>query len=234
MAEGGTTGDGNIFSLGTNGTNYQTVVTFTGTGGTASGLDPFNSLTLAGTTFYGMTWEGGAEGHGNIFSVGTNGTNYQELVCFTGSGSGGTANGSYPVGSLILSGTRLYGMTYEGGADGLGNIFSVGIDGSDYENLYSFAGGTDGQWPRGDLTLSDGTLFGTTFDGGVNPFPNGYGTVFALTLPAPTPEPDTLALSGSAAAVLVAYGWRRRRRRRRPVGGGWQAEAVAWCAKSGP
>ncbi len=158
-----------------------------------------------------MTIDGGADGVGNIFSVGVDGSDYQNLYSFTG----GTASGRYPDGSLILARTTLYAMTPDGGADGAGNIFSVGVDGSSYQNLYSFTDGADGAYPLGDLTLSAGTLFGMTYEGGAS----DDGTVFAFTLPAPTPEPGTLALSGSAAAVLVAYGWRRRRRRRLAGGG---------------
>jgi uncharacterized repeat protein (TIGR03803 family) len=209
-ASGGAYGYGNIFSVGTNGTNYQNLVSFTGTGGTASGLYPNGSLIANGGTLYGMTQGVGLGGsYGNIFSVATNGTNYRNVVSFTS--TGGAATGDGPVGSLILSGTTLYGMTSTGGVDGWGNIFSVGVDGSGYQDLYDFTGGADGGNPGGDLLLSSGTLFGITIYGGAN----NYGTVFALTVPAPVPEPGTLALAGTGgAAVLVSYCWRRRRRRR--------------------
>ena len=132
-----------------------------GTGGTASGADPFGSLLASGSTLYGMTTDGPAVGGNcNFFSVGTNGTNFQNLVSFTG--TGGTASGRQPYGSLILSSTRLYGMTSAGGVDSVGNIFSVGIDGSGYQDLYDFTGGTDGANPDGDLLASGGTLFGMT------------------------------------------------------------------------
>ena len=81
---------------------------------------------------------------------------------------------------MILSGTTLYGVTVSGGANADGNIFSVGIDGTGYRDLYDFTGGTDGGFPVADLTLSGGTLFGMTNGGGTN----GDGTVFALALPA--------------------------------------------------
>jgi uncharacterized repeat protein (TIGR03803 family) len=210
---GGAMGYGNVFSVGTDGTNYQNLVSFTGTGGLASGRNPEGSLTLAGTRLYGMTAVGGAGGYGNLFSVGTDGTGYQNLVSFTG--TGGTANGIIPWGSLMLSGTTFYATTTSGGSHESGNIFSVGLDGSSYRDLYDFTNGTDGEMPGGDLLLSGGTLFGTAFTGGAN----GKGTVFALTLP--TPEPDTLALVGAGAAALVSYRWRRgtraagRRRRKR-------------------
>jgi hypothetical protein len=204
---GGANGVGNIFSVGANGASYQNLVLFTGSGGTASGDDPYGSLTLVGTRLYGMTLGGGAGGYGNVFSVGTDGTGYQNLLSFTS--VGGTANGWNPVGSLIFSGTALYGMTTQGGVNFDGNIFSVGLDGSGYQDLYDFTGGAGGGDPHGDLLLSSGTLFGMTNGGGID----NNGTVFAFALP--TPEPPALALAGGAVAVLLgAYRWRRRPSRR--------------------
>jgi uncharacterized repeat protein (TIGR03803 family) len=202
---GGANFAGNIFSVGTDGTSFHNLVSFTGSGGMASGEYPYGSLTLNGTTLYGMTTQGGASGDGNVFSVGIDGTNYQNLLSFTG--SGGAASGLGPEGSLTLSGTTLYATTKDGGVYLAGNVFSVGIDGSDYQNLYSFTGANDGAQPVGDLTLSGGTLYGTTLYGGASPVPYGYGTIFALTLP--TPEPGTLALIGAGAAAVLPYRWRR-------------------------
>ncbi len=175
---------------------------------TASGFSAAGNVTLVGSGLYGMTI-GGANTLGNVFGVGVNSTNYQNLISFTG--SGGTASGANPQGSLTLVGSGLYGMTNGGGADSYGNVFSVGTDGTSYQELYDFTGGTDGAFPLGDLTLSNGTLFGMTDQGGAS----GVGTVFALALPAPTPEPGTLALAGGGAAlVLAAQRWRRRQPRR--------------------
>ncbi len=194
---GGFTNLGTLFSVGMDGTNYQNLVSFTGSTGTASGAQPFGKLTLGGASLYGMTFSGGANGIGNIFSIGVGGGNYQSLVSFTG--TGGAASGQNPYGSLTLSGTSLYGVTHSGGAYGYGNIFSVGVDGSGYQNLYSFTGGSDGAYPEGDLTLSGGTLFGTTSVGGIGTGYNGQGTVFALGLPP----------SARAAHKYVGPVWRR-------------------------
>ena len=62
-------------------------------------------MTLIGSTLYGMTLVGGADSHGNIFSINTDGSGYQNLFCFNG------ANGAYPYGDLTLDGSTLYGMT---------------------------------------------------------------------------------------------------------------------------
>ena len=173
---GGSTGIGNVFSIGIDGTNYQNLISFTGTGGMANGWRPEGSLTLSvgGTTLYGMTALGGTLGYGNIFSVGTNGTDYQNLVSFTG--TGGTASGSGPNGSLTLSGTTLYGMTEGGGSTGIGNVFSIGTDGTNYQNLVGFEnryGTLTGFYPLGSLTLGGTTLYGMTSEGG-NPLYQKY------------------------------------------------------------
>ena len=72
---GGTSGNGNIFGIAMNGTNYQNLVSFSGT----NAADPSGNLTLSGSTLYGMTSGGGTSGSGSIFSVGTNGTNFQSV-----------------------------------------------------------------------------------------------------------------------------------------------------------
>ena len=151
---GGANGDGNVFSVGTNGTIYQNLVSFTGAGGSANGGSPSGNLTLVGSGLYGMTYAGGNY-LGNIFCVGTNGTNYQNLVSFPGYAAG-TASGQYPSGSLTLVGGALYGMTNSGGADHLGNVFSVGTNGTGYQSLLSFTGWgstVNAQYPLGNLTL---------------------------------------------------------------------------------
>ncbi len=109
----------------------QTLTTLFSFDGT-NGRDPWNSLTLSGSTLYGMTGYGGSSGYGNIFSINTNGTGFQNLFSFNGT------NGMYPTAELTLSGSTLYGMTNCGGSGvygGYGNIFSIGTDGTGFQNL---------------------------------------------------------------------------------------------------
>jgi uncharacterized repeat protein (TIGR03803 family) len=189
---------GNIFSIGTDGTNYHNLLFFTGpAGGAAQGYAPYGTLTLSGSTLYGTTEFGGGNSNGNLFSVSTDGTNFHNLLLLNGS----------TLGSLTLSGTRLYGTTQNGGLHGFGSVFSVGVDGSGYQDLYSFSAHAGG-WSPGDLTLSGGTLFGTTSRGGIS----DNGTVFALAGPFPTPEPGALAIAGCGLVALVSYRWQRMRR----------------------
>ncbi len=133
-AFGGAYGYGNIFEINTDGSGFKTLLSFSGSTGTTLGAYPSGSLTLSGSTLYGMTQTGGTNGgYGNIFSVGTNGDGFKNLLSF--SGTTGTALGAYPYGSLTLSGTTLYGMTTFGGANGYGNVFSIGITGTGFQNL---------------------------------------------------------------------------------------------------
>ena len=84
-------------------------------------------------------------------------------------------------GSLVLSGSTLYGTTSSAQAGANGTIFSVNTDGSGFQTLFSF-GGTNGDWPQGGLLLSGSTLFGTTSYGGTYSYGGdaGDGTIFSI------------------------------------------------------
>jgi uncharacterized repeat protein (TIGR03803 family) len=142
------------------------------------GAAPQGSLTLVGSTLYGMTMLGGANHTGSIFMINTDGSGYTVLYTF---GSIGSGDGNYPDGDLTLSGSTLYGMTSQGGANGHGTIFKLATTlGSVPVILYSFNGfvAGDGETPTGSLTLSasGSTLYGMTSQGG----PGDYGTVFQI------------------------------------------------------
>jgi len=91
----------------------------------------------------------------------------------------GVTNGSWPKGSLYFDGTFLYGMTQAGGtgsSQGLGVIFKIKPDGTEYSKLLDFDGTLTGSHPNGSF-ISDGTyLYGTTYDGGAP----GIGTIFKI------------------------------------------------------
>lgn len=91
------------------------------------------------------------------------------------------SDGVNPAAGLVLSGHTLYGTTYAGGSSHVGMVFAVNTDGTDFTNLYSFTGLSDGRSPIAGLILSGDTLYGTTTYPDINPIP-GCGTVFALNL----------------------------------------------------
>jgi uncharacterized repeat protein (TIGR03803 family) len=133
-----------------------------------------------------VTQAGGS--YGNIFSIGTDGTNFRSLFSFNGN------NGSSPQGSLILSGSTLYGMAEQGGNYGDGVIFSIGTDGTNFRSLFSF-NGTNGSSPQGSLILSGSTLYGMAEQGGND----GDGAIFSIGTDG-TGFQDLLSFSGSNGA----------------------------------
>lgn len=136
---------------------YTVVYSFTGIG--TDGANPMGSLTLDGTALIGMTSAGGTSTDGTIFSYTPGGTGYQPIYSFGGGTDGDQPHHGFPT----VSGNTIYGTTLIGGS-GNGNVYSIGTDGSNYTNLYSFSGtGTDGLQPHGvELAPVGSTLYGMT------------------------------------------------------------------------
>ncbi len=166
---GGIDSGGCVFSIDTNGTGFTLLYNFGGV--STNGSTPEGNVVLQGHTLYGMTSAGGAHGHGCIFSLNTNGTGYTDLFDFNGSSTGGA-----PLGSLVISGSAMYGMASTGGS-GYGVLFSIGTNGSGYNVLFNFAGAF-GSTPTGSLILENNLLYGMTSLGGAN----SEGMIFSYQL----------------------------------------------------
>ena len=67
-------------------------------------------------------------------------------------------------------------MTQIGGACYKGCIFMIDTDGNGYKDIFDFCGGTNGQNPVGNVTLSGKVLYGMTLYGGLN----GMGNIFSI------------------------------------------------------
>ncbi|NLW93747.1 MAG: hypothetical protein GXY35_03995 [Chlamydiae bacterium] len=87
-------------------------------GATGDGEGPGHGLVSDGSTLYGTTAEGGAQGKGTIFSIRTDGGDFTLLHESAG------ADGEYPWGPLILNGDALHGVTGLGGASDKGTVYS--------------------------------------------------------------------------------------------------------------
>ena len=168
---GGSGNTGTLFSINTDGTGFGLLHSFAGQPG--DGGSPHGSLTLSGSTLYGMTGGGGSSNAGTLFSMNTNGTGFSLLRSFTGAaGDGGNPNGS-----LIFVGAKLYGMTTRGGSGTLGTIFSINPDGTGFTLLHSFTTSSKGGYsPQGSLTLVGSTLYGMTSQSGTSV----AGTLFSM------------------------------------------------------
>ncbi len=149
---------------------YTDLLNFNGVSN-PQGSSPFGSLTLLNNKMYGMAYYGGANNDGCIFSINTNGTGFKDIFDFN------WTDGALPSGNLILSGRVLYGMTWGGNIYGdAGVVFSIDTDGSRYNILHNFKGGSDGNNPNGSLALSGNVLYGMTTYGG----DSNYGCIFSI------------------------------------------------------
>ncbi len=137
------------------------------------GKEPQGSLILGGSNLYGMTRLGGASNYGTIFSIQTGGSDFTIIHSFSGAADGG----KWPYGSVIFDDNTLFGMTFSGGSIGLGTIFSIQNDGTDFTLLHDFGGNpTDGQYSYGSLIRDGNVLYGMTWGGGF--YDNG--TIFSI------------------------------------------------------
>src|SRR5207248_4100206 len=95
---------------------------------------------------------------------------YLPLYSFTGSVPPGNPDGRHPRGSLIQSGSTLYGLSEQGGSSGDGTIFKFDTSTNIESVLYSFQG-TDGGNAYGTLVRSGSMLYGLSY--GSSFVPNG-------------------------------------------------------------
>jgi len=89
-------------------------------------------------------------------SVGNQLYNYRVLHHFTD----GNSDGSQPMGSLVQSGSTLYGMTGWGGSQNNGVVFKINPDGCGFQVIHNFVSAADdGQNPYVTNTICRGNPF---------------------------------------------------------------------------
>lgn len=130
----------------------------------ANGSQPYGSLCLASNgKMYGLTNLGGLSSSGVLFEYDYVGNSYIKRVDLS------AAIGSNPFGSLIeASNGKLYGLTRNGGANGLGALFEFITSSNTYSKVVDFTA-AGGSLPEGSLIqASNGKLYGLTSTGGAN------------------------------------------------------------------
>ena len=165
-------GCGTVFSLPVGGGTANTLFSFVDT----NGENPSGGLTLSGSTFYGSATVGGAgSGYGTVYSFPASGGSCTVLTSFSQ-----VSIGANPIGTVVVSGSLIYGITQGGGPNSTGEVFSLPINGGTPTALLAFPsnggslGGTYGV--QGNLILSGSTLYGTAVLGGAY----GEGLVFEV------------------------------------------------------
>jgi uncharacterized repeat protein (TIGR03803 family) len=203
---GGTGGLGTLFAIGTDGTGFTNLHTFT------EGY-PNGPLLLNGTTLYGACEHSNfsSSGLAYVFAINTDGTGFKVLHSFTPNSDGALLL------LQLLSGNTLYGVALNGGAGGSGTAFALNTDGTEFRVLHTFSPvirdsdtnsvsygantNSDGSVPSA-LTVSGNTLYGAAKRGGLS----GSGTIFSIALPPPPPQ-LTITLDGYGGYFINAQGF---------------------------
>lgn len=169
-----------IFALSTDGSNLNTLYTFTalGTNDTNADGNGTSNLILSSNKLYGTTRFGGTNGAGTIFAFTPDSAAFSVLYTFGSMTSNGTnVDGSAPYAGLLASGNSLYGTASHRGIWGHGIVFKINTDGSGFTVIHNFArSSADGADPSAPLIVSGNRLYGTTAIGGNS----DQGTIFAL------------------------------------------------------
>ncbi len=159
--------------------------------GDADGDSPGGALIDLNGVLYGTTFTGGKGscfikiGCGVVYSITTSGA---ETVVYRFSSA---SHGQNPRAGLLDVNGTLYGTTEWGGGGscefdttrflGCGTVYSLTENGAE-RVLHSFIGGSDGAHPEASLIDANGTLYGTTREGGFKTrcAGSGCGTVFEV------------------------------------------------------
>ena len=175
--EGGTAGLGTIYRVTPAGV-VTTVVSFTGTAGSAMGRNPSAALVSDGvSTLWGATRYGGTSDLGTVFKYNLATGVFALVHQFTGT------NGSQPMQVLASDNAGFWwGTTYQGGTNNAGTVFKINQTDGGFTKVIDFAGTTTA--PRGrsceqSLTYDGaGLMWGTTSFGGAGDF----GTIFKIDI----------------------------------------------------
>lgn len=175
---------GTIFRITTAGA-YKTIYAFHG--GLVDGASPAAGFTDVGGTLYSTTKRGGSACDcGTVYSMGSAGGE-KILYSFLGGSDGADPQ----EGNLIYVNGALYGTTPSGGRskcsskNGCGTVYSVTTSGQE-QVLHVFGKAGDGGTPRWGLIDVNGTMYGTTTNGGAHHCGrrgnlHGCGTVYSIT-----------------------------------------------------
>ena len=168
---GSESGNGTVFSVNPDGSNFTVLKTFAST---SQGENPAGVTVGSDDVLYGVTEGGGAAGFGVIFKMNTDSSGFAVLRSFLSTG----ADGRVPLAPLVEgSDGALYGSTTFGGGAAAGTLFTIAKNGSGYAILHRFTNSASGSNATARLLEgADGRLYGTAVFAG----PQGGGTVFAL------------------------------------------------------
>jgi uncharacterized repeat protein (TIGR03803 family) len=184
-ASGGPHAAGTVYAVDPSTGNEKIVYFFTG--GSDGGAPYAGLINVAGTLYGTTTLPGGGScisGCGTVFSIDLATGTQTVLHAFQGGN-----DGAQPFAGLLNVGSILYGTTEYGGVaclvnGGCGTVYSINLQTGSEQVLYAFKSRTDGANPWAPLINVGGTLYGTTYAGGLvvrRACHAGCGTIFSYT-----------------------------------------------------
>jgi uncharacterized repeat protein (TIGR03803 family) len=169
---GGASDRGTVYSVSQSGTE-KVLHSF---GGGSDGAGAYSGLLNVRGSLFGTTYfDGGSGCHagcGTVYSV--NSTSGEETVVH--SFGGPPDDGAKSQASLLSANGGLYGTTVGGGSLDKGTVYIIRPVGEKEGVVHSFGGGSDGAHPYAGLISVDGSLYGTTYEGGSS----NLGTVYSI------------------------------------------------------
>ena len=120
---GGAANGGTIFRVAPDGTVFTVLHDFANPNALArDGAGPYGALVQASDgTLFGVTTEAGSAWYGTLFSLRPDTASYATLHHF----AGGSSDGEYGYGLLLVGGDQLYGLCNSGGRMGQGTLFRL-------------------------------------------------------------------------------------------------------------
>jgi uncharacterized repeat protein (TIGR03803 family) len=128
-----------------------------------NGDGPYGGLVGKGRYLYGTTTAGGNSGDGTVFKVNRKTGSVSVIYNFAGG-----VTGNYPYARLLEQQGSLYGTTVQGDDTGYGNVFKINVKSGAETVLYSFAAGTDAEFPFAGLIYNSGAFYGASYSGGAS------------------------------------------------------------------
>ena len=166
---GGPTNLGSIYSLNLDGQDFQVLHYF---GGPNDGAQPLSGMMYSDGILYGTTSGGGNFGTGTLFSFSPSSGDFEVLKHLNQSTDGG-----HPTSAPVIANGALYGVLSDGGQFNGGTIYSIQVDGTDFNVLHAF-NSQEGTHPVSGLNYVKNKLVGATLVEGSFSF----GTIFSISL----------------------------------------------------
>lgn len=174
---GGTSGNGTVFQLKLSKSEWTENVLhdfeLKNDGGT-----PYAGIVVDGKNLFGAATDGGqggSDGGGTVFELTPSGESWKFSVIYRVPGWG--VSGSFR--NVLVASGKILATTHCDGADGSGTVYELTPSGDTWtsKSLYNFTGGGDGQYSFSNLVLYEGSIYGTTKQGGES----DNGVVFKIS-----------------------------------------------------